>query len=326
MRPNQVEHYCRCDASLCGWGSIELSTNKHANGRWSAKEAKLSINILELLAICYSLQSFYNKLVNTHIQIESDNVSAIKYMNDMGGMTCNVMDSIAKEIWEWCVKRNLFVSAVHVPGIENTADFFSRNFSDSTEWMLKTDIFNRVCLQFFKPDIDLFASRLNRQLDMFVSWFPEPGAYHVNAFSFSWSGICPYIFPPFGLLGKVINKVKKEGVEKAIVIFPLWRSQSWFPMLIEVLSDFPVRLPRHRDLLTLPHNGMEHPLARKTTMVAAVISGNHLKVKAFYEKLPMLSSNPGDLEHSNSMNWHGRNDIFGVYSGKLVHLLPLKLK
>ena len=241
VRPNQVEHYCWCDASLCGWGSIELSTSKHANGRWGAKEAKLSINILELLAIYYSLQSFYNKLVNTHIQIESDNVSAIKYMNDVGGMTCNVMDSIAKEIWEWCVKRNLFVSAVHVPGIENTADFFSRNFSDSTEWMLKTDIFKRVCLQFFKPDIDLFASRLNRQLDMFVSWFPEPGAYHVNAFSSSWSGICPYIFLPFGLLGKVINKVKKEGVEKAIVIFPLWRSQSWFPMLIEVLSDFPVK-------------------------------------------------------------------------------------
>ena len=130
VRPNQVEHYCRCDASLCGWGSIE-NTYKHANGRWSAKEAKLSINILELLAIYYSLQLFYSDLVYTHIQVESHNVSAIKYLNDMGGMTCNTMDSIAKNIWEWCVERSLFVSAVHVPGVKNIADFFSRVSNDN---------------------------------------------------------------------------------------------------------------------------------------------------------------------------------------------------
>ena len=90
-------------------------------------------------------------------------------------------------------------------------------------------------------------------------------------------------------------------------------------------SDFPVRLPRHRDLLTLPHDWTEHPLAKRITTVAAVISGNFLKVKAFYDRLPMLSSVHGDLELENSMNWHGGNGIFGVYSEKLVNLLPLRL-
>ncbi|KAH3778014.1 hypothetical protein DPMN_179467 [Dreissena polymorpha] len=52
-------------------------------------------------------------------------------------------------------------------------------------------------------------------------------------------------------------------------IFPIWRSQTWFSMMMTILSDFPVRLPKHRDLLTLPHNGQEHPLAKKIIMGAA---------------------------------------------------------
>ena len=71
------------------------------------------------------------------------------------------------------------------------ADFYSRNFSDSTEWMLKDDIFQRVCTHFFMPDIDLFSSRLNKKLSRFISWFPEPGAFHVDAFSLSWKPFKP---------------------------------------------------------------------------------------------------------------------------------------
>ena len=62
-----------------------------------------------------------------------DNVSAVKYINDMGGMTSKSMDSLAKDIWAWCLDRGIFISAIHIPGIYNSADFYSRNFSDSTE-------------------------------------------------------------------------------------------------------------------------------------------------------------------------------------------------
>ena len=39
---------------------------------------------------------------------------------------------------------------------------------------------------FYIPWVDLFASRLNRQVDLFVSWKPEPEAWAVDAFSISW--------------------------------------------------------------------------------------------------------------------------------------------
>ncbi|KAH3699147.1 hypothetical protein DPMN_074101 [Dreissena polymorpha] len=67
-------------------------------------------------------------------------------------------------------------------------------------------------------------------------------------------------------MGKVINKIKTDRVEKAIVVFPTLRSQTWFSMLMTILCDIPVRLPKHRDLLTMPHNGQEHPLAKKIIM------------------------------------------------------------
>jgi hypothetical protein len=44
----------------------------------------------------------------------------------------------------------------------------SRNFTDLTEWKLKSEIFHRICNHFFQPDIDLFASRLNCQLPKYV--------------------------------------------------------------------------------------------------------------------------------------------------------------
>lgn len=51
-----------------------------------------------------------------------------------------------------------------------TADHTSRSFSDSTEWQLNEKMFNEICNTFyFNPDIDLFASRLNRQLENYIS-------------------------------------------------------------------------------------------------------------------------------------------------------------
>ena len=106
----------------------------------------------------------------------------LTYLNDMGGMASESMDRLAKQIWAWCLERQIYITAVFVPGILNTADFYSRSFYDDSQFMLKKDIFNILCRHFFMPDIDLFASRLNKQLDTFVSWYPEPGSFHCNAF------------------------------------------------------------------------------------------------------------------------------------------------
>ena len=60
-----------------------------------------------------------------------------------------------------------------------------QGISVTTEWKLNEKVFTRICELFVHPDIDLFASRLNKQMTKYVSWFPEPEAMTSDAFSFS---------------------------------------------------------------------------------------------------------------------------------------------
>jgi hypothetical protein len=325
IRPLKVSYTCRSDSSLQGWGGFEVESEKHASGRWSKKESSFHINYLELLAIFYSLQSFYKDLQGVHILVQSDNVSAVSYINNMGGMNSLPMDKLAFDIWQWCIIRNIYISAVFLHGVDNIeADYYSRNFSDSTEWMLKKDIFNRLCNHFFFPNIDLFASRLNKQIDNFVSWFPEPGSFHVDAFTLPWQNFVPYIFPPFNLVGKVINKILTDEVEKCILVFPYWKSQSWFPLVLANLASFPVRLPRHKDLLTLVHNEERHPL-KQIQMCAVVLSGKACKNRELMDQASKLFCRRGVKELVNSTDWHGKPGVFGVYRGISIPFARLSL-
>ena len=87
---------------------------------------------------------------------------------------------------------------------------------------------------------------------------------------------------------------------------------------------FPVRLPRHRDLLSLPHNSQLHPLSKKLTMVAVMLSGRDWRVKVFQEMLSTSSWNHGGREHKNNTVWPGMNGIFGVLGNNLIPLNRLK--
>ncbi|XP_060595146.1 uncharacterized protein LOC132749435 [Ruditapes philippinarum] len=324
IRPVTVSRHCRTDASFEGYGGIDIDNNIHCNGRWSLRELNNSINYLELLAIFYSLQAMFAECKDLHIQVQSDNTTAIAYINNFGGMESRDLDNLSKLIWKWCLDRNVYISAVHVPGRLNSADFYSRNFSDSTEWMLKDDIFQRLCKHTFIPDVDLFASRLNKRLPRFVSWFPEPGALAVNAFAISWSNFTPYIFPPFNLIGKVINKIITDEVDKALVVIPYWFTQSWFPLLLDILSDFPISIPRHTDLLVLPHDGQKHPLSKRMKMVGVVLSGKRSKIQDFRKKLQVSYLTHGLKVHVNSTQVLGVSGVFGIISEVPIHFVPLQ--
>lgn len=150
---------------------------------WSETESVLHINVLEIMAIKFALQSLCQNMESTHICIRSDNSVAVSFINNQGGSILSLFEE-AKSIWLWCDIKNIIISAVHIAGKNNvTADHMSRSFSDSTEWKLNEKVFNEICNTFFYPDIDLFASRLNRQLEKYISWFPDPQAITSDAFS-----------------------------------------------------------------------------------------------------------------------------------------------
>ncbi len=94
-----------------------------------------------MLAALLSLKAFCAEQHDLHLQIQSDNTCAVAYINNMGGTKSQHCNDIAIEMWLWCIKRNMWLSATHIPGVENLADSLSRDLNDNTEWMLDRETF-----------------------------------------------------------------------------------------------------------------------------------------------------------------------------------------
>ena len=81
------------------------------------------------------------------------------------------------------LKRIFFISAPNIPGKHNIeANIFSGKFNINTEWQLNPRIFIEITNKLGYPEIDLFSTRINTQLQSYVSWSCEPEAKRVDAF------------------------------------------------------------------------------------------------------------------------------------------------
>ena len=131
-------------------------------------------------------------------------------------------------VFEWCNERDIVLSAAHIRGVANAeADRLSRDTKVNTEWMLKHSIFQGLMKYFGVPSIDLFASRINCQLPIYISWRPDPHACDIDAFSISWAQGFLYAFPPFSQVGRVLQKIVQDPAV-VLVVLPLWPTRVWF--------------------------------------------------------------------------------------------------
>ena len=228
VRLDSPEFEICMDASLEGWGAHR--DRVEVGGRWLPEEAVLHINVLELKAILFGLQSLCTEK-DVHVRVLTDNTTALAYVKNMGGVRSEPCNQVAKEIWDWCEVQGIWVTIAHIPGVENVvADYKSRVFEDNLEWTLNEKIFKKICKVFGTPSVDLFASRVNKKCDKFVSYRPEPLAWRVDAFSFEWSNDFFFIFPPFSLVSRVLQKVVADNT-RALLVVPQWPSQPWFGRL-----------------------------------------------------------------------------------------------
>ena len=253
-----------------------------------------------------------------------DNTTAVSYINAMGGTHSLECNKIAREIWTWCIQRNIWVTAISLPGKENVdADRESRTFNDNTEWSLEENIFQSIVKTYGMPSFDLFASRINRKVSRYVSWRPDPEAQFVDAFSCCWSQEHFYAFPPFSLILRCLKKIEMEEGE-GIIIVPVWPTQPWYPKLMSLFVDMPRLLPVTRGTLYLPSKPSQpHPMEGKLKLIACKLSGNPLRSKAFLQKLPRLSSSHGGKAHLNSTNPTTKNGLTSVIENRLVQFVPL---
>ena len=146
-------------------------------GPWSGQERSNHINCLKLRAATLALQTFTKDRRGISVLLRIDNTT-VAYINNRGGTaSLNLTD---------------------------LADTESQTLRD---WMLDRAIFREINRLFSPIQVDLFASRLTHQCQVYYSWWPDPLAAATDAFLQDWSGIKGYANPPWNLIGRALAQV-----------------------------------------------------------------------------------------------------------------------
>ena len=298
------------DASTSGWAGV--CEGETINGLWSDEEQSMHINLLEIKAAFLSIKTFAEGKKKVLIKLYSDNQCTVLCINKQGS-TKNKINELIRSTWLFCKENTLELVAIHVPSEQNVADEGSRRKGLETEWSLRDHEYQIIENKFGPFDADLFASRINKKVDRYVSWHKDCDAWRIDAFSFLWSDIYSYIFPPFSMILKTLHKVQVDKAE-CIIIVPWWKSQVWVPKLMTLLADYPVLLPKDKHILEHPMKET-HPILKKSRLIACRLSGHSYKNREFQRKLRTQLCPPGEKEHETNMNQYLNNGLFFVVNG-----------
>ena len=135
-------------------------------------------------------------------------MTAISYINRIGGVQLPKFNKLARQIWRWCEKRKIWLFASYVPSRFNVeADIASRVKNIDTEWELADFALEEIINEFGSFDIDLFASRINKKCNRFCSWHQDPESFKVDAFTIPWGKWKFYAFPPFALMLRTLSVI-----------------------------------------------------------------------------------------------------------------------
>ena len=167
-----------------------------------------------------------------------------------------------------------------------------------TEWSLLPEVFQAICSRWHRPEIDLFATRFNNKLPLFVSSVPDPLAAAVDALSLPWEDLDAYAFPPAAILGKVVEKLRDTPCKRIIVIALGWPNMPWFWDLVTMSSQIPLSLPNLSNLLTQPFNQIPHRNLTSLNLHAWLLepqqSRNRASLRQWQQELRLLKGDqPG---------------------------------
>lgn len=238
VRPIDVQ--IQTDASHLGWGAA--LGDHHAAGYWDKSVALQPSNYREMLAILLALKSFAPMIEHKSVQIQTDNISSVAYVNNMGGPSAQLTD-IAKAIWQEAYHLGIHLQATHLAGKLNVlADYLSR-IRHPYEWQLHPRLFQYIDETMGPHSIDRFAALHNTQLPVYNARYYDPGAQAVDALAQQdWGDHLNWVNAPFRLIPRVLQIVQNQQAE-ATIIAPHWPAMPWYRKLVKMAVMPPFRIP-----------------------------------------------------------------------------------
>ena len=127
------------------------------------------------MAVCYSLRSFQNK----HVNVFSYRKAGVQIVNKIETAKVSGCNDNAKNIWTFCVKNKIWITAAHIRVAQNvTANYDPRKSYKDADQVLNFAIFQKAIKhQKLEPDLDCFALRLNTPLSKYISYKAGPYTY-----------------------------------------------------------------------------------------------------------------------------------------------------
>lgn len=101
---------------------------------------------------------FTSAITEASVEIKIDNVTAVSFINKLGGTRSLALCAVALRISEWCELRNLNLKAVFLPRIANfLAVTEAKKPLEDWDWMLAQTSFSKV-QAIWPMEVDLFPS------------------------------------------------------------------------------------------------------------------------------------------------------------------------
>ena len=100
---------------------------------------------------------------------------------------------------------NFAEGTVH-PGLPkcNSRQPFSQGQNHTSRMVSSSQDFEMIYQIWYRPMVDMFATKMNNKLPLYLSPVPEPNAMAVDALNISWVALDGYAYCPIALIPKLI--------------------------------------------------------------------------------------------------------------------------